>query len=154
MRSSQSDGQPLKPSHLQSSLKPHSALLACSLNPGAVPSAVTFPFSMSAAHKAAPTVFVNANKILATGTNSSRTEAIPKLTHPYQRAYRFLRFRYGATDGDLPSVRRFVLLDMLLFLRIVPLLQLKIPRMSRRPGAPPLQHHKHDRPNNWYEVQR
>ena len=63
----------------------HSAFLACSLNPGAVPSFVTFPFSISAAHSAAPTVFVNANRMLATGTNSSRTAATPKLTHDYQR---------------------------------------------------------------------
>ena len=61
-------------------LRDYSAFLACSLKPGAVPSFVTFPFSISAAHSAAPTVFVNANRILATGTNSSNTAAIPKLT--------------------------------------------------------------------------
>ena len=56
--------------------------------------------------------------------------------------------------GDLPSVRCFILLNMLLPLRTVPLLQLKIPRMSRWSSASPLQYHKHDRPNYWYEVQR
>ena len=57
----------------------HSAFLACSLRFGAVPSAVTLPFSISAAHSAAPTVLVKANKIEAIGTNSRRTAAIPKL---------------------------------------------------------------------------
>ena len=62
----------------------HSAFLACSFNPGAVPSFVTLPFSMSAAHKAAPTVFVNANNILARGTISSKTAATPKLEYACQ----------------------------------------------------------------------
>lgn len=73
-------------------LRCHSALRACSLKPGAVPSFVTFPFSISAAHSAAPTVFVNANRMLATGTNSSRTAATPKLTHDYQRTSPFSYF--------------------------------------------------------------
>ena len=55
--------------------------LACSFKPGAVPSLVTFPFSISAAQSAAPTVFVKANRMLATGTNSSKTAATPKLQH-------------------------------------------------------------------------
>lgn len=66
-------------------LRNYSAFLACSLKPGAVPSFVTFPFSISAAQSAAPTVFVNANRMLATGTNSSNTAAIPKLTQAYQQ---------------------------------------------------------------------
>ncbi len=57
-------------------------------------------------------------------------------------------------DDDLPGVRGLILLDMLLSLCTIPLLQLKIPRMGRWPSAPPLQHHKHDCPNNRYEVQR
>ena len=65
-------------------LRDYSAFLACSLKSGAVPSFVTLPFSISAAHSAAPTVFVNANRILATGTSSSNTAAIPKLTQAYQ----------------------------------------------------------------------
>ena len=68
-------------------LQTYSAFLACSLKPGAVPSFVTFPFSISAAHSAAPTVFVNANRILATGTISSNTAAIPKLTQAYQHIF-------------------------------------------------------------------
>ena len=42
---------------------------------------------------------------------------------------------------------------MFLPLRTIPLLQLKVPRMSGRPGALPLQDYKHDRPNNRDEVQ-
>lgn len=75
-------------SHHTPTLLCHSAFLACSFSPGAVPSVVTFPFSISAAHRAAPTVFVNANRILAIGTNSSRTAATPKLTHTYQHMFR------------------------------------------------------------------
>lgn len=59
----------------------HSALFAFSLSSGAVPSLSIFPFSMSAAHNAAPTVFVKANRMLATGTNSSSTAVTPKLYH-------------------------------------------------------------------------
>lgn len=69
-------------------LQRHSAFLACSFNSGAVPSFVTFPFSISAAHSAAPTVFVNANRILAIGTSSSRTAATPKLIRTYQHITR------------------------------------------------------------------
>lgn len=57
----------------------YSALFAFSLRFGAVPCPVTSPFSMSAAHNAAPTVFVNAKIIDATGTSSSNTAATPKL---------------------------------------------------------------------------
>ena len=86
-RSCHLDRPPSKPSSALAPiliLRNYSAFLACSLKPGAVPSFVTFPFSISAAHSAAPTVFVNANRILATGTNSSNTTAIPKLTQAYQ----------------------------------------------------------------------
>lgn len=75
-------------SHYTPILQCHSAFLACSFKSGAVPFSVTFPFSISAAHSAAPTVFVNANRILATGTNSSRTAATPKLTHDHQHILR------------------------------------------------------------------
>ena len=57
----------------------YSALFAFSRNSGEVPSSVTCPFSMSAAHKAAPTVFVNEKRMEATGISSRRTVAIPKL---------------------------------------------------------------------------
>ena len=55
---------------------------------------------------------------------------------------------------DLPSVCCFILLNVLLPLRTIPLLQLKVSRMSRWAGAFPLQDHKHDRPNHWYKIQR
>lgn len=58
----------------------YSAFFACSLKRGAVPSLVTLPFSISAAHSAAPTVFVKAKKMDAIGINSSKTAAIPKLS--------------------------------------------------------------------------
>ena len=88
-RSSEWNIPPSELPHLYPSiLQCHSAFLACSFNPGAVPSFVTFPFSISAAHSAAPTVFVNANNILATGTNSSKTAATPKLTHTCQHISR------------------------------------------------------------------
>ena len=58
----------------------YSAFFACSLKRGAVPSLVTLPFSMSAAHSAAPTVFVKAKKMDAIGISSSKTAAIPKLS--------------------------------------------------------------------------
>jgi hypothetical protein len=38
-------------------------------------------FSKSAAHKAAPTVFVNENKIEANGTISNTNDAIPSLKY-------------------------------------------------------------------------
>lgn len=57
----------------------HSAFFACSLKFGAVPWLFTFPFSRSTAHRAAPTVFVKAKKIEASGTSSSKTVAMPKL---------------------------------------------------------------------------
>lgn len=57
----------------------YSAFLACSLSLGAVPSFVICCFSISAAHKAAPTVLVNAKKIEARGMSSSRTTATPNL---------------------------------------------------------------------------
>lgn len=64
----------------------HSAFFACSLKFGAVPSLFTFPFSRSTAHRAAPTVFVKAKKIEASGTSSSKTVAMPKL-HIYINIY-------------------------------------------------------------------
>jgi len=57
----------------------HSALRACSLRFGEVPSGPVSLFSISAAQSAAPTVFVNAKRIEATGTSSSRVAATPKL---------------------------------------------------------------------------
>ena len=53
----------------------HSALFACSLNAGAVPDFC----SRSAAHSAAPQVFVYAAKMPRMGTISSRVDATPKL---------------------------------------------------------------------------
>ena len=58
----------------------YSAFFTCSLSFGAVPSAVTLPFSISAAQSAAPAVFVKENRIDARGTSSSRTAVTPKLT--------------------------------------------------------------------------
>ena len=55
----------------------HSAFLACSFRLGAVPSAVTFPCSISAAHNAAPTVLVKANRMEARGTISNNVAATP-----------------------------------------------------------------------------
>lgn len=51
------------------------ALRACSCKPGAVPA----DFSRSAAHSAAPTVFVKANTRLANGISSRRNETTPNL---------------------------------------------------------------------------
>ncbi len=59
----------------------HSALLACSLNAGAVPDFC----SRSAAHNAAPQVFVYAAKIPRMGTISSRVDATPKLNASHQQ---------------------------------------------------------------------
>lgn len=53
----------------------YSAFLACSRNCGAVPE----PFSMSAAQRAAPHVFVKEKKMPTMGTISSRTLVTPKL---------------------------------------------------------------------------
>ena len=57
----------------------HSALRACSRSLGAVPSLVMCCCSISAAHNAAPTVFVNAKKMEAIGTSSRSTAATPNL---------------------------------------------------------------------------
>jgi hypothetical protein len=44
-----------------------------------LPSPLWTPCSMSAAHRAAPTVFVKEKKMPAMGTSSRRTAGIPKL---------------------------------------------------------------------------
>ena len=56
-------------------LPAHDAFFACSRNFGAVEAF----FSMSAAHRAAPTVFVNEKSILANGIISSRNAVTPNL---------------------------------------------------------------------------
>lgn len=129
--------EPLFPSSV---ICAHSAFLACSLSFGAVPSSVTLPFSISAAHSAAPTVFVKAKRIEATGTSSSRTAATPKLNNVST---------CSSLGGSLtkvqviPCIRSLVLIDVLLLLTCIPLLQLKIPCMTRRPCPLSLQDHKH-----------
>jgi len=126
----------------------HSAFLACSFNFGAVPSSVTLPFSISAAHNAAPTVFVKANRMEASGTNSSRTAATPKLCIISRRP------KYRMMIELIPGIGSLVLINVLLLLRGIPLLQLKISRMTRRPCPLSLQDHKHNGPHHWNEIQR
>jgi len=112
-------------------LDSYSAFFTCSRSFGAVPLAVTFPFSISAAHSAAPTVFVKANRIEATGTSSRSTEATPKLqelVHRHEQNHK----------GFIPRISPFEFFNMLLFLGRVPLLQLEVSRMRSRPSSPPL----------------
>jgi len=58
----------------------YSAFLAALLHFGAVVISVPF-FSRSAAHRAAPTVFVNENRIEAIGTSSSNVATVPKAVY-------------------------------------------------------------------------
>lgn len=103
---------------------------------------------MSAAHSAAPTVFVNAKKMDAKGTSSRRTAATPNLMDDK------LIVSNLHTMENVPSIGAAVLLNVLLLLALVPLLELEIPCMCRWPGPLPLKQHKDDSPYHGDEVER
>ena len=54
----------------------------------------------------------------------------------------------------VPSISSLILLNVLFLLPATPLLQLKVPRVRRRPRPFALQDYKHHRPNHRYKVQR
>lgn len=95
---------------------------------------------MSAAQRAAPTVFVKVKKIPATGISSRRTAGMPKLA--------FVR---AATNQHLvysPSICSLALLDELLLLLLLHLLELEVPSMRGWAELASLKHDKNERANN------
>lgn len=138
-------------SFLISSIQPHSDLLACSRRFGAVPWPVTFPFSISAAHSAAPTVFVKAKRIDAIGTSSSSTVATPKLERISMTSDTHSR---ESRTWHKPSICGLVLFNMLLPLSAIPLFQLEVPRVCCRSRPSALENDKNHSADNGYKVQR
>ena len=119
----------------------HWAFLAASLRLGAVDAF----FSMSAAHKAAPTVFVNAKTRLAKGIISKRNATIPKLKK--------VNFMSRSFTEDLRSVSATVLFYVRVLLTSRPLLQLKVPSVSGRTVTFPLKDDKNRCANDRDEVE-
>lgn len=102
---------------------------------------------MSAAHSAAPTVFVNEKSMPAMGTISRRTAGTPKLCMSAIAAI-------CISSETIPGVSSLATFHELILLLLVHLLELEVPCVRCRSEPASLQDHEEDSTHNRDKVQR